>query len=118
MLWRVLRFPGNLGSHARRGLRDQVLRELRISGSCLILDLSDRQTLSHDDIELLLECAAYVACRDAKLIFVAESPALRAILEVCRLSSVVPVCDSADEARSWPPVAHVQVDLKGNGERQ
>ena len=88
--WRVMNFPGDLGSEGRRALRKD-----------------------------LLECAACVAGRDAKLIFVAGSPTIRALLEVSRIASVVPVCDSIEEAFTYPQIAaetiHVPADMKDMG---
>lgn len=120
--WKVMNFPGDLESEGRRALRKELLSALRVSGCALAVDLSKRQSLDYHDIDLLLECAACVAGRDAKLIFVAGSPAVRALLEVSRIASVVPVCDSIEEAFTYPQVAaetiHVPVDRKDMGAQQ
>ena len=120
--WRVVNFPGDLGSERRRSLRRELLSALRASGSSVIVDLSARQSLDHHDIDLLLECAACVAGRDAKLIFVAGSPAVRALLEVSRIASVVPVFDSIEEAFTYPQIAaetiHVPTQTKDMGAQQ
>jgi len=98
------------------------LRELRASGCAVVLDLSKRKSLDHHDIDLLLECAACVAGRDAKLIFVAGSPTLRALLEVSRIASVVPVFSSMEEAFTYPQIAaetiHVPAHIKDTGAQQ
>jgi hypothetical protein len=120
--WKVLNFPADLGSEGRRALRKELLSALRVSGCAVIVDLSTRQSLDHHDIDLLLECAACVAGRDAKLIFVAGSPTIRALLEVSRIASVVPVCDSIKEAFIYPQIAaetiHVPADMKDMGAQQ
>lgn len=120
--WKVISFPGDLGSEGRRSLRKTLLGALRASGCSVIVDLSPRQSLDHHDIDLLLECAACVAGRDAKLIFVAGSPTLRALLEVSRIASVVPVCDSTEEAFSYPQIAaetiQVPAHIKDMGAQQ
>ncbi len=120
--WRVMNFPGDLGSEGRRALRQDLLSALRVSGCAVIVDLSGRKSLDHHDVDLLLECAACVAGRDAKLIFVAGSPTLRALLEVCRIASVVPVCYSTEEAFSYPQIAaetiHVPAHMKDIGAQQ
>jgi len=120
--WKVMNFPGDLGSEGRRALRKELLGALRVSGCAVIVDLSERQLLDHHDVDLLLECAACVAGRDAKLIFVAGSPALRALLEVSRVASVVPVCDSTEEAFTYPQIAaetiHVPAHTKDIGAQQ
>src|SRR5271165_5064101 len=94
--WTVVHFPSDLGFNGRRTLRKHLLAALRVSGSPVIVDLSGRQSLDHDDIDLLLECVARVAGRDAKLVIVAGSRVLRALLDVSRISSVVPICGSAE----------------------
>jgi anti-anti-sigma regulatory factor len=109
--WKVVNFPGDIGSEGRRALRKDLLSQLRVSGCSVIVDLSRRQSLDHNDIDLLLECAACVAGRDAKLIFVAGSPTLRALLEVSRIASVVPVCDSTEEALTYPQIASETVHV-------
>jgi len=122
MAWKVINFPGGLGSEGRRGVRKELLGALRASGSAVMVDLSSRKSLDHHDIDLLLECAACVAGRDAKLIFVAGSPALRALLEVSRIASVVPVCSSTEEAFTYPQIAaetiHVPAHIKDIGAQQ
>lgn len=120
--WKVLNFPCDLKSEGRRALRRGLLSALRASGCAVIVDLSCRQSLDHNDIDLLLECAACVAGRDAKLIFVAGSPAVRALLEVSRIASVVPVCTSTEEAFIYPQIAagtiHVPAHSKDMGAHQ
>jgi anti-anti-sigma regulatory factor len=120
--WKVMHFPGDLGSEGRRTLRKDLLGALRTSGCAVIVDLSRRKSLDHHDIDLLLECAACVAGRDAKLIFVAGSPTIRALLEVCRIASVVPVCYSTEDAFTYPQIAaetiHVPADMKDMGAQQ
>lgn len=103
--WTVVQFPSDLGFKSRRTLRKDLLTALRVSGAAVIVDLSGRQSLDHDDIDLLLECVANVAGRDAKLVIVAGSRVLRALLEVSRISSIVPICASAEEAFAYPQVA-------------
>jgi anti-anti-sigma regulatory factor len=112
--WTVVHFPSDLGLVGRRALRKDLLSALRVSGSSVIVDLSGRQTLDHDDIDLLLECVEQVAGRDAKLIVIAGSRVLRALLEVSRISSVVPICDSAEEAFSYPQVAAETIHVPAN----
>jgi hypothetical protein len=70
----------------------------------VIVDFSDCRTLNHDDIDLLLECVAQVAGRDAQVSFVAGTRTNRVLLEVTRISSLVPVFNSVVEA-----LAHTQI---------
>jgi len=120
--WKVMNFPGDLQSEGRRAPRKELLSALRVSGCAIIVDLSIRQSLDHHDIDLLLECAACVAGRDAKLIFVAGSPTIRALLEVSRIASVVPICDTTEEAFTYPQIAaetiHVPAHTKDIGAQQ
>jgi hypothetical protein len=85
----------------RRDLRSHLLSSLRASRSPVIVDLSDRAALNHDDISLLLECLAEVAGRDTQLLFVAGTHVNRVILEVTRISSLAPVFNSAKEALAY-----------------
>jgi anti-anti-sigma regulatory factor len=103
--WTAVQFPSDLGFKARRTLRKDLLTALRVSGSAVIVDLSGRQSLDHDDIDLLLECVAHVAGRDAKLVIVAGSRVLRVLLDVSRISSIVAICGSAEEVFAYPQVA-------------
>jgi hypothetical protein len=97
----ILPFPAASNTPVGRALRRDLLNTLRASRSAVIVDLSDRATLNHDDIGLLLECVAEVAGRDTQLLFVAGSRVNRVILEVTRISSLVPVFNSAKEAMAY-----------------
>jgi hypothetical protein len=101
----VLRFPSGENTASRGALRKALLGNLRISGSPVIVDLSGCRTLTHEDVDLLLECMAGVAGRDTLLLFVAGSRANRVLLEVTRISSLVPVFNSMEEALAYPEVA-------------
>jgi hypothetical protein len=103
--WTILPFPASSSSAGGRGLRKDLLSALRISGSPVIVDLSGCHTLNHEDIDLLLECAAQVAGRDTQVLFVAGSRVNRVLLEVTRISSVVPVFNSIKEALAYPQIA-------------
>jgi hypothetical protein len=71
----------------------------------VIVDFSACRTLNYEDIDLLLECVAQVAGRDTQVLFVAGSRVNRVLLEVTRISSLVPVFDSVKEALSYPQIA-------------
>ena len=94
----ILRFTGAPSSADRRSQRKDFLRALRSPGSPMIVDLSDCRTLNHEDIAFLLECLMQVAGRDTKALLVAGSRANRVLLELTRISSLVPVFDSVAEA--------------------
>ncbi len=102
----ILAFPCASTSGCRRGLRKKLLSTLQISRSPVIVDLSGCSTLTQEDIDLLLECVAQVAGRDTEVLFVAGVRANRVLLEVTRISSLVPVLSSVEEA-----LAHQQADL-------
>jgi hypothetical protein len=111
----VLRFPGASSSASRRALRRSLSSALRVYESPIMIDLSDCRTLNHEDIVLLLECVGQAAGRDTKLVFVAGSGVIRVLLEVIRVSLLVPVFSSIEEALGaqaasengvenvWPP---------------
>jgi hypothetical protein len=98
----VLPFPCAATFAGRRALRKDLLNALRISGSPVVLDLSSCSTLNHEDIDLLLECIAQVAGRDTAILLVAGARANRVLLEVTRISSLVPVFNSVKEALAYP----------------
>jgi hypothetical protein len=79
-----------------------LLNALLVSGSPVIVDLSGCPTLNHEDIDLLLECVARVAGRDTELLVVAGTRSNRVLLEVTRISSLVPVFNSVKEALAYP----------------
>jgi hypothetical protein len=99
--WTIQPFPC-AKSARRRALRKDLLNALRISGSPVIVDFSDCGTLNHEDIDLLLECAAQATGRDTQVLFVAGSRVNRVLLEVTRISSLVPVFNSVKEALAYP----------------
>jgi hypothetical protein len=101
----ILSFSCTSSSARRRILRNDLLSALRLSGSPVILDLSGCHTLNHQDIDLLLECVAQVAGRDTEVRFVAGSRENRVLLEVTRISSLVPVFSSLQEALACPQIA-------------
>lgn len=114
--WTILPFPSGSSFADRRGLRKGLLIALRVSGSPVIVDFSSCGTLNHEDIDLLLECVAQAAGRDTKVLFVAGSRVNRVLLEVTRISSLVPVFNSVREALAYPQMAvenHVQ-DLRAS----
>ena len=102
--WTILPFPCGTSSADRRGLRKGLLVALRVSGSPVIVDFSGCGTLNHEDIDLLLECVAQAAGRDTKVLFVAGSRVNRVLLEVTRISSLVPVFNSVEEALAYPQI--------------
>jgi hypothetical protein len=102
--WTILPFPC-ADSAGRRGPRNELLSALSVSGSPVIVDFSACRTLNHDDIDLLLECVAQVAGRDTQVLFVAGSRVNRVLLEVTRISSLVPVFNSVKEALAYPRIA-------------
>jgi hypothetical protein len=97
---RVLSFPSAWNFIMRRALRQDLLAAMRGRGSSVILDLSNRHTLNHEDIAVLLDCAALVAGRDIQLLVVAGSRSNRVLLQVARIAAVLPVCNSMEEARA------------------
>ena len=90
-------------AHARRRmLRKHLFGLLRSSGSPIILDLSGREGLNHEDIDFLLDCAARLGGRDVRLLVVAGSDSNRVLLEVTRIASVLPVFNSIADALDDP----------------
>ncbi|MGA7291669.1 MAG: hypothetical protein WBW53_08165 [Terriglobales bacterium] len=101
----ILPFPCASNSVCRSALRKEFLNAVRISGSPAIVDLSGCSGLNHEDIDLLLRCAAQVAGRDTQVLFVAGSRSNRLLLEVTRISSLVPIFNSVKEALAYPQIA-------------
>ena len=98
----ILSFPGASSSGGRRKLQKDLRNALCVSESPVIVDLTGHLTLDHEDIDLLLDCAAQEVGRDTRLLLVAGSPVVRVLLEVTRISSLVPVFDSVEEALAHP----------------
>lgn len=104
----VLPFPCGSGASGRRELQRQLLRVLRTSEFPVVIDLTECRTLDHRDVDALLDCVAQGAGRDTQLFLVAGSPAIRVLLEVTRIASLVPVFDSMEEALACPRMATVE----------
>jgi hypothetical protein len=102
---KILPFPCASNFTDRRALRKDLLVALRVSGPPVIVDFSACRTLNYEDIDLLLECVAQAAGRDSKVLFVAGSRVNRVLLEVTRISSLVPVFNSVKEALAYPQIA-------------
>jgi hypothetical protein len=100
--WSILPFPCASSSANRRALGKDLLSALRVSDSSVIVDFSGCSSLNHTDIDLLLECLAQVAGRDTRVRLVAGDNATRVLLEVTRISSLVPVFNSVEEALAFP----------------
>jgi hypothetical protein len=114
--WSIMSFPSASSSAKRRAERKDLLRALRVSESPVVLDFSGCRSLNGEDIDLLLECLAQVAGRDTQVVFVAGSSANRVLLEVTRVSSLVPVFNSIEEALAPAQTAaerDVQVPTEG-----
>jgi hypothetical protein len=85
---------------ARRRLQRELINALTTSDSPVILNLAGRRTLDHDDVDLLLDCVAQAAGRDTQIFIVAGSRAVQVLLEVIRISALVPVFNTIEEALS------------------
>lgn len=96
----IVAFAQQSSFGGRRKLRQQLLHALRASESSVILDLTEQRTLDAQDIETLLDCVAQAAGQDTPLFLAAGSHAVRVILEVTQIASVVPVFDSLQDAIS------------------
>lgn len=103
----ILAFPCVSTSTTRRALRNDFVEALRSCESPVVIDFSGCNSLNHDDIELLLECSGRVAGRDRDLRLAAGSRVIQVLLEVTRISLVVPVFNSVEEA-----LAIVQIPRK------
>lgn len=101
----VLPFPCAASPAGRRALRKGLLSALRGSQAPVIVDFSACRTLNHRDIDLLLECVAQAAGRDPQVFLVAGSTVNRLVLQVTRISSLVPVFNSIEEALAYPQTA-------------
>ncbi|MGH9495341.1 MAG: hypothetical protein ACRD3B_10115 [Candidatus Sulfotelmatobacter sp.] len=98
----VLPFPKASGFGERSAFRKNLLNALRVSESPVIVDLTGRCTLNHGDVDLVLECVAQAAGRDAQVIFAAGCQEIRILLEVIRVSSLARVANGLEEALDGP----------------
>lgn len=94
----LITFGRQSNFNGRLKLRKLLLQALRASDSPVILDLTEQRTLDAQDIETLLDCVAQAAGQDTPLFLAAGSHAVRVILEVTQIASVVPVFDSVQDA--------------------
>jgi hypothetical protein len=101
----ILPFPCGTSPALRRAQRKVLLSALRVSGSPVIIDLTGCAAVTHEDIDLLLECMAQVAGRDTQILFVAGSRVNRVLLEVTRIPSLIPVFNTVEEALAYPETA-------------
>src|SRR5262245_32469667 len=101
----VLPFPRGSALGERNALRKDLLNALRVSESPVVVDLTGRRTLDHDDVDLILECVAQAVGRDTELVFVAGSREIRMLLDIIRVSSLARVVNSLGEALESPPIA-------------
>lgn len=100
--WSVLTFPSTAGSG--RGSRNkEFCSAVSLAGPAVIVDLAGCRSLSHQDIELLLQCLEQAAERNTQVRLVAASDVVRVLLEVMRIASVVPVFATVEEAREFRP---------------
>jgi hypothetical protein len=94
----IVPFPCSSKTLSQGAQRNAFNRAVRFSSSPVIVDLSECKTLNHDDIGLLLECLAQFAARDTNVLLAVSAPANQVVLEVTRISSLVPVFDSVAQA--------------------
>jgi hypothetical protein len=94
----ILVFPRSTNSASRRALRKALLHALRASEAPVLVDLSGCHTLDHEDVDLLLDCVSQAVGRDTQLLLIAGSREIQVLLDVIRISSLVPVIRSLKEA--------------------
>lgn len=99
----ILMFPHSTGSARRRVLRKALLNALRVSEGPIIVDLSSSRALDHEDITLLLDCVSLTVGRDTQLLLIAGSCDIQILLDVTRISSLVPVFTTLKEALEFKP---------------
>lgn len=99
----ILVFPRSTRNASRRVLRKELIHALRMSEGPVIVDLSGSRTLDHEDINLLLECVSLTIGRDTQLSLIAGSTDIKVLLDVIRISSLVPVFQSLEEALEFKP---------------
>ncbi|MGA8149641.1 MAG: STAS domain-containing protein [Terriglobales bacterium] len=100
----VKRFPEKPNSLRRNAFR----RELRHAISAMlrpavIFDLPPTTKLDGPAIDFLIQCALAAAAHDAEIAVAAASPEHRVLLEVTRLSCLLPAFRSIEEA-----IAHLE----------
>jgi anti-anti-sigma regulatory factor len=104
----VLAYPCAAGAAGRRNMQKQLVRALRASELPVVIDLSECRNLDHQDIDTLLDCVEHSAGRDTPLFLAATSAAIRVLLEVTRIASLVRVFESLEEALAYPRMATVE----------
>lgn len=97
----ILHLPCGSSFIRRYAFRKDLLRGLRRSELPVVVVVSGRQTLDCADINLLLDCVAQAAGQDTELLMVAGSAVIRILLDVTRVSSLVPVFESTAQAIAY-----------------
>ena len=113
----VLQFPAGSSPASRYALRRALRKSLRATSCPIILDIVGSSTLNHDDISLLLDCAAQATGRDAPLVLAAQQPATRILLEVTRLASLFPVSASREQALASLGVCSTEYEVETDPSR-
>jgi hypothetical protein len=98
---KIVSFPPVWKITRRHAIRKELFAALRQPGLRVVVDLSQRASLSYDDIDLLLDCAGRGAGCDFRFLVVAGSRSNRVLLEVTRIASLLPVCESMAEALDY-----------------
>jgi len=94
----ILVFRRSMNSASRRAFGKSLLQALRGSEEAVLVDLSGCHTLDHEDIDFLLDCVSQAVGRDPQLLLIAGSREIQVLLDVIRISSLVPVIKSLKEA--------------------
>ena len=89
---------GRVGRWFRRRLRRTVTQMLR---PAVVLDLPAAFQLDNEALDFLLGCAREAAGHDAEVVLAAPNANHRVVLELTRISSVLPTFSSIQEAVAY-----------------
>lgn len=104
--WTVVEFSRAVTAAGRRLVRKELLDGARRSDP-LIVDFAGCATLDCQQIELLLEAMSHATGRNAEVLLVAHSRSIQILLDVTRISSLIPVLHSMEEmVRHFESVAN------------
>ena len=94
----VLRVSGSAGMAEAEKLRVELEQLVAAKAPVIILDVSDMDFISSTGLAVIVSAEVQVKGHNGKLAMAHPTPAVRQLLETTRLTEVIPIYSSVDEA--------------------
>ncbi len=95
----IARFTGEIDASNAGALEDYILRQVPSDATCVVLDLSSIRYLDSSGIRLLFSLDERCRSRQQRCsIAIPSDHLVRRVLQVVRVESIIPVCDSVEAA--------------------